>query len=86
MGNVIALRDDGEDLEIEQLEAICCFVRRELLLLIEDALEDNFIVIIKQSVLDTITWQNVNRCLREVRAEDNVTSSAADDERKRRYY
>jgi hypothetical protein len=55
MGNVIALRDDGEDLEIEQLEAICSFVRREPLPLIEDALEDNFITITKQSVPDTIT-------------------------------
>jgi hypothetical protein len=55
MGNVIALRDDGEDLENVQLEAICCFVRREPLPLIEDALEDDFITVTKRSVPDTIT-------------------------------
>jgi hypothetical protein len=79
IGNVSAVRDDGADLEVSQLRAMCNFTRKKLVLMVELALEDDFATQSKQSILDSITWENVELSMQEAAREKDDSSSSAED-------
>ncbi|KAL2845541.1 hypothetical protein BJX68DRAFT_256734 [Aspergillus pseudodeflectus] len=59
VGNVIAVREDGEDLTVMDVEMMCHFARHKLQPMFEDALESGGSLGGKRTVLDFITWRNM---------------------------
>ncbi|RYP51167.1 hypothetical protein DL768_003435 [Monosporascus sp. mg162] len=59
LGNVLAIRVDEEDLAVDDLRAICHFIRKKLLPMFDDANGYGSVQRTKQEVLDSITWDNV---------------------------
>jgi hypothetical protein len=80
MGNVVALREDGKDLDTNRLEARCCFVRRKLMPMMWLARDDDFATTSRQSILDSITWENVDLCVQEAIREEGDAPAPADDD------
>ncbi|KAI8623618.1 hypothetical protein F5Y19DRAFT_492466 [Xylariaceae sp. FL1651] len=58
LGNVLAIREDGKDLAVDNLRAICHFIRKKLMLMFEDANGYGSVKRTKQQVVDFITWDN----------------------------
>jgi hypothetical protein len=59
VGNVIAVRKDGEDLTVMDVEKMCHFARYKLQPMFEDVLESGGSLGGKRTVLDFITWENM---------------------------
>jgi len=59
IGNVLAIRVDGKDLAIEDLRAMCHFIRKKLVSMFEDAGSYGSVQRTKQEVLDFVTWDNM---------------------------
>ncbi|KAM5360443.1 hypothetical protein ACJA88_014832 [Fusarium oxysporum] len=59
LGNVLAVRADDQNLDVEDLRMMCSFARRKLGPMFEDALGGGHKLRTKQEVLDFITWDNM---------------------------
>ncbi|KAF7866920.1 hypothetical protein EAF04_005761 [Stromatinia cepivora] len=59
LGNVLATREDGKDLAVDEVRMMCEFARRKLQPMFEDSLGGGFVSRTKQEVLDFITWENM---------------------------
>ncbi|KAL4962166.1 uncharacterized protein BDV14DRAFT_179123 [Aspergillus stella-maris] len=59
IGNVWAVRKDGQDLTVDDVEMMCHFARRKLQLMFGKVLESGSSVSSRQRVLDYITWDNM---------------------------
>ena len=58
---VLAVRSDDKDLAIDDVRMMCCFARRKLQPMFEDALGGGYVQRTKKEVLDFITWGNRRR-------------------------
>ena len=70
LGNVLVVREDGKDLAVDNIRTICCFIRRKLQPMFEDALGGGYVSRTKQEVLDFISWENMMKC-REAMLEES---------------
>ncbi|KAH7134564.1 hypothetical protein B0J13DRAFT_641104 [Dactylonectria estremocensis] len=61
LGNVIAVRVDDKNLTLDDFRAMCYFVRRKLQPMFEDALGLGSVLRTRKSVLDFITWENMQK-------------------------
>jgi hypothetical protein len=61
LGNVLVVREDDKDLSVDDLGAICGFVRKRLLPMMEDALGYGEMERTRQEVLDFMTAENLDR-------------------------
>ncbi|KAJ5654960.1 hypothetical protein N7490_001963 [Penicillium lividum] len=59
IGNVWAVREDGQDLAVNDVEMICHFARHKLQRIFEDVMESGPSLVNRQRVLDFITWENM---------------------------
>ncbi|KAJ8060028.1 hypothetical protein OCU04_011639 [Sclerotinia nivalis] len=69
LGNVLATREDGKDLAVDDVKMMCEFARRKLQPLFEDSLGGGFVSRTKQEVLDFITWENMVKFSNEMAEE-----------------
>ncbi|KAL7784097.1 hypothetical protein V8C37DRAFT_396383 [Trichoderma ceciliae] len=61
-GNVVAVRQDGKDLALDDIRLMCFFARRKLQPLFEDAVGCGLVSRTKQEVLKFITRENMMKC------------------------
>lgn len=66
LGNVFVIRADEKDLALDDLRVMCYFARRKLQPMFEDARGIGPVVRTRQSVLDFITWENLEKCRTEM--------------------
>ena len=59
IGNVWAVRGDGQDLAVNDVEMICHFARHKLQPMFEAVMESGSSLVNRQKVLDFITWENM---------------------------
>ncbi|KAJ5179729.1 hypothetical protein N7492_002939 [Penicillium capsulatum] len=59
IGNVWAVREDGEDLTVKQMAMMCHFAKRKLQRMFDDVMESGSSLVARQGVLDSITWDNM---------------------------
>jgi hypothetical protein len=59
IGNVWAVREDGQDLAVKDIAMMCHFARRKLQRMFEDVMELGSSLGSRQEVLDFITWENM---------------------------
>lgn len=59
IGNVFVLREDGNDLNVHDVEMMCHFARYNLQRMFEDTLDSDPSSRARQQVLDFITWDNM---------------------------
>lgn len=71
LGNVLVIRDDGKDLAVQDLSAICRFVRKKLLPIIEEAYDFGSRQRTKQEVVEFITAENLERFRKETAGCDD---------------
>lgn len=72
LGNVLAVRLDGEDLTVDDVSMMCQFARLKLQPMFEDALGAGYGLRSKQEVLSFITWGNMVKFRNEM-AEGRAT-------------
>ncbi|KAL4902038.1 hypothetical protein BDW74DRAFT_187033 [Aspergillus multicolor] len=59
VGNVWAIREDGQDLGVRDLAMMCCFARHKLARMFADVDESGGSIQDKQRVLSSTTWENM---------------------------
>lgn len=59
IGNVWAIREDGQDLTVNDVAMMCHFARHKLQRMFEDVMESSSSLVSRQKVLDFITWDNM---------------------------
>jgi hypothetical protein len=59
IGNVWAVREDGQDLAVNDVAMMCHFARRKLQRMFEDVMESGSSLVNRQRILDFITWDNM---------------------------
>jgi hypothetical protein len=59
IGNVWAVREDGQDLAANYVAMMCHFARRKLQGMFEDVMESGSSLVSRQRVSDFITWNNM---------------------------
>jgi len=74
IGNVLAVRDNGKYLAVDDVKAMCQFATQILQPMFEDALGGGFILWTKQEVLDFFTWENMAKCWDEMVEESGISS------------
>ncbi|KAI1370421.1 hypothetical protein F4677DRAFT_364396 [Hypoxylon crocopeplum] len=70
LGNVLAVREDDRDLDLDFLRTMTYFTRKKIQPIIEDSIGSGLVPRTKQEVLDFITIGNMERCKEEM-LEDN---------------
>lgn len=80
VGNVLVVREDEKDLDVEQLRLLCYFRKRKLRPLFDDAAGAGLVRRTKQEVLDFITPDNLENFRDELSdGEDFVVADENDD-------
>ncbi|KAL4744885.1 hypothetical protein BDW72DRAFT_212011 [Aspergillus terricola var. indicus] len=59
IGNIWAVREDGQDLAVGDIAMMCHFARHKLQRMFEDVIESGSSLVGRQRVLDFITWDNM---------------------------
>lgn len=59
IGNVLAVREDGRDLSVDDVAMMCCFARRKMQRMFEDVMESGLRLEDKRRVVELITWDNM---------------------------
>ncbi|KAI2601837.1 hypothetical protein GGR54DRAFT_580565 [Hypoxylon sp. NC1633] len=70
IGNVLAVRQDGKDLDLNDFRLMCYFARRKLQPMFEDAMGLGLVSRTKQEVRDFITWDNMVKCKEDMMEDD----------------
>ncbi|KAI4860214.1 hypothetical protein F4820DRAFT_437501 [Hypoxylon rubiginosum] len=66
LGNVLAVREDGRDLDLDDMRAMCYFARKKLQPMMEDAMGLGLVRRTKREVLGFITRENMEKCRGEM--------------------
>lgn len=69
LGDVLAVRDNGQDLLVDDALLLCYFCRRKLQPLFEDSMGGGWVSRSKQEVLEFITKENMEKFREEARAD-----------------
>ena len=75
LGNVLVIREDEKDLSVDDLGAICRFVRKRLLRMFEDAAGFGTVQRTKKEVLEYITAGNLKKFKKETAGCDQDSDS-----------
>ncbi|KAI1141100.1 hypothetical protein F5Y05DRAFT_299180 [Hypoxylon sp. FL0543] len=71
LGNVLAVREDGKDLDREFFRTLCYFTKEKVQPMMEDSMGAGLISRTKQEVLDFITKENLEKCREEMLKDGN---------------
>ncbi|KAI1780279.1 hypothetical protein F4818DRAFT_435485 [Hypoxylon cercidicola] len=71
IGNVLAVRADGRDLDLDDMRTMCYFARKKLLPMMEDSMGLGLVSRTKNEVLDFITWENMEKFRGEMLEDDD---------------
>ena len=77
LGNVLAVREDEQDLDVDYLRLLCRFVRVELQPMVEDALGCGTVYRTREEVRDFVTKENLEK-FREMNKEEISEDGDAD--------
>ncbi len=72
IGNVLVIRADNSDLDVDELRLICYFIRRKLRPMFEDALGAGAVARTRDEVLNFINAENMEKCKAEVTKDRSI--------------